>query len=152
MSTIDARIDDVWSILNFRILTNFCAPFFKEIPSFLCGATPSKSLAAPQPLEYCISSRKRRGFEVRGRGGSQEGRGRWGGGKKKEKRTRKKRSVLAFFGGSQKGGFGRCSPVPKLPPKSVSLQCYPGRRKPRFFICLDPKNRNEGTVSAENIA
>ena len=25
-------------------------------------------------------------------------------------------------------GFGRCSPLPKFPQKSLSLQCYPGRR------------------------
>ena len=32
-------------------LTNFRAPFFKEIPFFLfCVATPSKTLATPQPL------------------------------------------------------------------------------------------------------
>ena len=36
-----------------------------------------------------------------------------------------------MFGGSQKGGFqkGGCSFVPKLPPKSLFLQCYPGRKK-----------------------
>ena len=31
-------------------------------------------------------------------------------------------------GGFQKSGFGRYSPVPKFPPTSPSLQCYPGRR------------------------
>ena len=35
-------------------LTNFCAPFFKEIPSFFCGVTPSKTLAAPQPLNIAF--------------------------------------------------------------------------------------------------
>ena len=49
--------------------------FFKESPSFFCGLTPSKTLAAPQTLN--IGPRK---------GGIQEGRGRWGGGKKKEKK------------------------------------------------------------------
>ena len=42
-------------------------------------------------------------------------------------------------GGFQKGGFGRCSPVPKFPPKGLSLQCYHSRRGLWFLIFLDPK-------------
>ena len=71
-------------------LTNFCAPFFKEIPFFFPRGDPLQNPRRTPAPEYCISSRKWRSFEVRGRGGIQEGRGRWGGGKKKEKRTRKK--------------------------------------------------------------
>ena len=79
-------------------LTNFCAPFSKESPFFLfCGVTPLQNPRRTPAPEYCIFSRKRRSFEVRGRGGIQEGRGRWGGGKKKEKRTRKKCSVTTFW-------------------------------------------------------
>ena len=44
--TIVSAILDICGLF----LTNFCAPFFKEIPSFFCGVTPSKTLAAPQPL------------------------------------------------------------------------------------------------------
>ena len=71
-------------------LTNFCAPFFKEIPSFFCVVTPSKTLAAPQPLTIVFSlgnggvlrSQEGEGFRKEGGGGD--------GKKKKEKRTRKK--------------------------------------------------------------
>ena len=74
---------------SHQILTNFCAPFFKEIPFFLCGVTPSKSLATPRPLNIAFPLGN--GGVLRSEeGGIQEGRGRWGGGKKKEKRTRKK--------------------------------------------------------------
>ena len=48
---------------------------------------PVQNLPTP---EYCISFRKRRSFEVRGRGGIQEGRGRWGGGKKEGKKDAQK--------------------------------------------------------------
>ena len=82
-------------------LTNFRAPFFKEIPFFLWGDPLQNPRRTPAP-EYCISSRKRRSFEVRGRGGIQEGGGRWGGGKKKEKRTQK---VLRFFSYFRDFGF-----------------------------------------------
>ena len=50
-------------------------------------------------------------------------------------------------GGFQKGGFGRHSPVPQFPPKSLFLQWCPGRRKLWFLKILDPKNRNEGTFA-----
>ena len=71
-------------------LTNFCAPWFKEIPSFFCGVTPFKTLAAPQPLKIAFPLGN--GWVLRSEegGGIREGRGQWGGGKKKEKRTRKK--------------------------------------------------------------
>ena len=36
---------------------------------------------------------------------------------------------------------------PKLPPKSLSLQSYPGRRKLWLLIFLHPKNRNKGTFA-----
>ena len=71
-------------------LTNFCAPFFKEIPSFFCGATPVQIPRRTQPLEYCISSRKRRSFEIRGRGGESGRKGTVGRGKKEEKKDAQK--------------------------------------------------------------
>ena len=72
-----------------RKLTNFCAPFFKEFPSFFCGMAPSKTLAAPQPLNIAfplgngevLRSEEGEGFRKEGDGGE---------GEKKEKRTRKK--------------------------------------------------------------
>ena len=72
-------------------LTNFCAPFFKEIPFFFAVRwPPSKTLAAPQPPEYCISSRKPRSFEVRGRGGGFRKEGDGGEGEKRRKKGRAK--------------------------------------------------------------
>ena len=38
-----------------------------------------------------------------------------------------------------KGWFRQMFPVPKFPPKCLSLQCYPGRRELWFLIFLDPK-------------
>ena len=67
-----------------HILTNSCAPLFKEIPSFsLCGdplATPCRT----QLLKVAFPLGKQRSFESQERG-----RGRWRGGKKEEKRRRK---------------------------------------------------------------
>ena len=76
--------------LHVVLLTNFCAPSFKEIPSFFRVVTPSKTLAAPQPLTIVFSlgnggvlrSQEGEGFRKEGGGGD--------GKKKKEKRTRKK--------------------------------------------------------------
>ena len=61
-------------------LTNFCAPFFKEIPSFFCGVTPSKNLAAPQPLNIAFPLGNGGVLRSEEGGGIREGRGRWGGG------------------------------------------------------------------------
>ena len=63
-----------------QLLTNFCAPFFKEIPSFFCGVTPSKTLAAPQPLNIAfplgnggvLRSEEGGGFRKEGDGGEGE--------------------------------------------------------------------------------
>ena len=63
---------------------------------FLWGDPLQNPRRTPAP-EHCISSRKRRSFEVPERGGIQEGRGRWGGGKKKEKGTRKKCSGFSVL-------------------------------------------------------
>ena len=73
-----------------KFLTNFRAPFFKEIPFFFCGVNPSKTLAAPEPLNIAFPLGNGGVLRSEEGGGIQEGRGRWGGGKKKEKRTRKK--------------------------------------------------------------
>ena len=71
-------------------LTNFCAPFFKEIPFFFfCVVTPSKTLAAPQPLTIVFSlgnggvlrSQEGEGFRKEGGGGD---------GKKRRKKGRAK--------------------------------------------------------------
>ena len=77
-------------------LTNFRAPFFKEIPSFFCGVTPSKTLAEPQPLNIAFPLGNGGVLRSEEGGGIQERRGRWGGGKKKEKRTRKKCSDINY--------------------------------------------------------
>ena len=66
-------------------MTNFCAPLFKEIPSFFCGVTPSKTRAAPKPLNIAFPLGNGGVLRSEEGGGIQEGRGRWGGGKKKEK-------------------------------------------------------------------
>ena len=42
----------------------------------------------------------------------------------------------------QKGALYR-----NFPPKSLSLQCYPGRRKLQLLIFLDPKDQDEGTFA-----
>ena len=76
-----------------RLWPIFARHFLRNFLLFSVGWPPPKPSPHPAP-EYCVSSRKRRSFEVRGRGGIQEGRWRWGGGKKKEKRTRKKCSGL----------------------------------------------------------
>ena len=63
-------------------------------------------------------------------------------------------SINPSFGGSQKGGyptgpkgrFWQMLPCTEFPPKSLSLQYYPGRRKLRFLILLDPTNRNKTTL------
>ena len=80
-------------VASQRILTNFCAPFFKEIPFFFPrGDPPPKPRRTPAP-EYCISSRKWRSFEVRGRGAfRKEGDG--GEGKKKKKGKKDAQKVL----------------------------------------------------------
>ena len=63
-----------------QTLTNFYAPFFKEIPSFFCGVTPSKTLAAPQPPNIAfplgnggvLRSDHGEGFRKEGDGGAEE--------------------------------------------------------------------------------
>ena len=72
------------------ILTNFRAPFLKEIPFFFCGVTPSKTLAAPEPLNIAFPLGNGGVLRSEERGGIQEGGGRWGGGKKKRKKGRAK--------------------------------------------------------------
>ena len=74
------------------LLTNFCAPFFKEIPSFFLWGDPLETPHRTPAPEYCISSRKRRSFEVRGGGGGfrKEGGGAVGRGKKRRKKGRAK--------------------------------------------------------------
>ena len=65
------------------LLTNFCAPFFKEIPSFFCRVTPSKTLAAPQTLNIAfplgnggvLRSEEGGGFRKEGDGGEGEKKG-----------------------------------------------------------------------------
>ena len=65
---------------RFSFLTNFCAPFFKEILFFFCGVTPSKTLAAPQPLNIAfplgnggvLRSEEGEGFRKEGDGGAGE--------------------------------------------------------------------------------
>ena len=41
-------------IFGSLFATVFCAPFFKEIHSFFCVVTPSKTLAALQPLNIAF--------------------------------------------------------------------------------------------------
>ena len=89
--SLDSSCNEIVSSSGVIVfLTNFCAPFFKEIPSFFCGVTPSKTLAAPRPLNiaFCLGN----GGVLRSEegGGIQERRGRWGGGKKRRKKGRAK--------------------------------------------------------------
>ena len=61
----------------------FFAPFFKEIPSFFCGVTPSETLAAAQPLNIAfplgnggvLRSEEGEGFRKEGDGGEGEKKG-----------------------------------------------------------------------------
>ena len=84
-------------------LTNFFAPFFKEIPSFFCGVTPFKTLAAPQPLNIgfplgnggVLRSEKGEGF--RKEGDSREG-------EKRRKRGRAKSAQKL----TELSGIARC--------------------------------------------
>ena len=70
---------------------------FKEIPSFFCGVTPSKTLAAPQPLNIAfplgnggvLRSEEGEGFRKEGDGGA---------GEKKRKKGRAK-SAQVFLEG-----------------------------------------------------
>ena len=78
-----------WKLDFFQYLTNFCAPFFKEIPSFFLWGDPLQNPRRTPAPEYCISSRKRRSFEVPGRGGIREGRGQREGEKKGKKDLQK---------------------------------------------------------------
>ena len=63
-----------------RIADQFLRAIFKEIPSFFCGVTPSKTLAAPQPLNIAFSlgnggvlrSEEGGGFRKEGDGGEGE--------------------------------------------------------------------------------
>ena len=55
---------------------------FKE--TFIFFLSPSKPPRSTPAPESCVSSRKRRSFEVPRRGGFQQGRGRWGGKKRKK--------------------------------------------------------------------
>ena len=63
----------------------FCA-IFKEMPSFFCGVTPSKTLAAPQPLNIAFPLGN--GGVLRSEEG--EGFGKGGEGEKKRKKGRAK--------------------------------------------------------------
>ena len=75
----------------FSILSNFCAPFLRKFLFFFCGVTPSKTLAAPQPLNIAfplgnggvLRSEEGEGFRKEGDGGA--------GKKKKRKKGRAKR-------------------------------------------------------------
>ena len=67
-----------------RETDQFCAPFLRKFLLFLCGDPLQTPRRTPAP-EYCVSSRKRRSFEVPERGGIEEGRGRWGGEKRRKK-------------------------------------------------------------------
>ena len=60
-----------------------------------------------------------------------------------------KNQGFARQGGFQKGGFGRCSPVPKFPPKCLSFPAVlPWQKKAMIsLIFLHPRNRNEGTFA-----
>ena len=74
----------------------FARHFLRKFLLFLWG-DPSKTLAAPQPLNSAFPLGNGGVLRSEEGGGIQEGRGRWGGEKKKEKRTRKKCSVICFF-------------------------------------------------------
>ena len=95
------------------LLTNFRAPFFKELPSFFCGVTPSKTLAAPQPLNS--------GFPL-GNGGvlrSEEGELFW----ERKKPIKKKKHVNKIFTGLSRDFWGEfvyvfCSPIGNGPKKT----------------------------------
>ena len=87
-----------------KLLTKFCAPFFKEIPSFFCGVTRSKTLAAPQPLNIAFPLGN--GGVLRSEEEGDSGRkGTVGRGKKKEKGTREKCSEKQGKSGGS-GYFG----------------------------------------------
>ena len=74
-----------------KFLTNFCAPFFKEIPSFFCGLTPSKTLATPQPLNIAFPLGNGRVLRSEEGGGFRKE----GDGKEGEKRRKKGRAKSA---------------------------------------------------------
>ena len=92
-----------YRVINYPVINskyffrgNNCAPFFKEIPSFFRGVTPSKTPAAPQPLNSAFPLGNGGVLRSEEGGGIQEGRGRWGGGKKEGKKDAQK--VLSFRG------------------------------------------------------
>ena len=66
--------------LKHSKLTNFCAPFFKEIPSFFLWDAPSETLAAPKPPNIAfplgnggvLRSEEGEGFRKEGDGGEGE--------------------------------------------------------------------------------
>ena len=121
---------------------------------------------------YCISSRKLRSFEVPGRRGNQQGRGRPGGGKKKEKRTRKKCSVRRSYlhaahlgtcegsrlvGGTRLVVFPRCL-TPYRPKNTTSRDPYPpSSRDPPFrpgplpLLHLFGKGKGQGVPAREGV-
>ena len=78
---------------NFNLTDQFLRAIFKEIPSFCCGVTPSKTLAAPQPLNIgfplgnrvFLRSEEGEGFRKEGDGGE---------GEKRRKRGRAKSAQL----------------------------------------------------------
>ena len=115
---------DSCSLGSEESLTNFRAPFFKEIPSFFCGVTPSKTLTAPQPLNIAFPLGNGGVLRSEEGGGIEEGRGRWGGGKKKEKRTRKKCCEIAHKSLTPRHPTRRLSPPPDSQWQKIMLTLY----------------------------
>ena len=86
----------VWNCI-FELLTNFCAPFFKEIPFFFCGVTPSKTLAAPEPLNIAFPLGNGEVLRSEEWGGDSGRKGTVGRGKKRKKGCAKSAQALELL-------------------------------------------------------
>ena len=75
-------------------LTNFCAPFFKEIPFFFCGVTPLQNPRCTPPSPLNIAFPLGNGGVLRSEEGEGFRKGTVGRGKKEGKKDAQK--VLSF--------------------------------------------------------